>query len=123
MSIGVSCDKGWDCVCARTEGIRLRLITRINKVLNSIKFFLIFMREHDILKEPLKHPKERGEVTNLKTLHKEIDEIKADLGRILFILENEGEVKEEMLKELERARSAPKEEYISHERVKRALMK
>ena len=62
-------------------------------------------------------------MATLETLHKEVSEIKTDVGRILFILENEGEVREKVWKELEEARNAPKEEYTSHEDVKKALMK
>lgn len=42
-----------------------------------------------------------------KTLHKEMDEIKMDVGKILFILENEGEVKESVLRELEARSKTP----------------
>ena len=60
-------------------------------------------------------------MANLETLHKEIDEIKGNVEKILFILENEGEVKEEVLEELEKARNAPREEYFSHEDVKKLI--
>lgn len=60
-------------------------------------------------------------MVELETLEKEIKEIKSDVGKILFILENEGEVREEVLKELEYAGKAGKEKYTSHEDVKRAL--
>ncbi|MBI2542783.1 MAG: hypothetical protein HYW24_01205 [Candidatus Aenigmarchaeota archaeon] len=59
----------------------------------------------------------------LETLHKEIDEIKGNVEKILFILEDEGELTEEARKDLEEARKTPREEYISHEDVKKALMK
>lgn len=60
-------------------------------------------------------------MTNLETLHKEIDEIKGNVEKILFILENEGEVREDVLKELEERRDAPEEEYVSHEDVKKLV--
>ena len=62
-------------------------------------------------------------MVKLETLHAEIEEIKGNVEKILFILENEGEIKEEVLKELEGAKKASKEEYISHENVKKVLMK
>ncbi len=58
-----------------------------------------------------------------KILHKEVDEIKMDVGRILFILENEGEVKESVLRELKGRGRTPREQYIHHEEVRKALMK
>lgn len=58
---------------------------------------------------------------NLETLHKEIDEIKGNVEKILFILENEGEVREEVLKALEEAKNAPEEKYIPHEDVKKLI--
>ncbi len=60
-------------------------------------------------------------MVKLETLHAELDEIKGNVQKILFILENEGEVREEVLKELEEARNAPKEKYISHEKVKKLM--
>ena len=39
-------------------------------------------------------------MANIETLHKEIDEIKGNVAKILFILENEGEVREEIIEEL-----------------------
>ena len=56
-------------------------------------------------------------------MHKEVDEIKMDVGRILFILENEGEVKESVLRELKARGRTPREQYIHHEEVRKALMK
>ena len=58
-----------------------------------------------------------------KTLHKEVDEIKSNVKKILFILKNEGEVKESVLRELKARSKTPKEEYIPHEEVRKALMK
>ena len=39
-------------------------------------------------------------MTELETLHAEIDEIRSNVTKILFILENEGEVNKKVLKEL-----------------------
>ena len=58
---------------------------------------------------------------NLETLHKEIDEIKGNVEKILFILENEGEVREKVLEALEEAKNAPEEKYIMHEDVKKLI--
>lgn len=58
-----------------------------------------------------------------KTLHREVDEIKMGVGRILSILENEGEVKESVLRELKARGRTPREQYIPHEGVRKALMK
>ena len=57
-----------------------------------------------------------------ETLHKEVDEIRSNVKRILFIIENEGEVKESVLRELKTRSKTPKEEYIPHEEVRKALM-
>ena len=60
-------------------------------------------------------------MATIETLHEEIDEIKGNVEKILLILENEGEVREEVLKELEEAKNAPEDEYISHEEVKKLM--
>jgi len=62
-------------------------------------------------------------MATLETLHKEIDEIKGNVEKILFILEDEGELTEEARIALEEARATPDSEYISHENIKKALMK
>ena len=60
-------------------------------------------------------------MADLETLHKEIDEIKSNVEKILFILENEGEVREEVLNDLEKVKTAPRNEYFSHEDVKKMI--
>ncbi|MBI4010629.1 MAG: hypothetical protein HY361_05640 [Candidatus Aenigmarchaeota archaeon] len=60
-------------------------------------------------------------MVKLETLHAEIEEIKSNVNKILVILENEGEVREEVLGDLEEARHAPKGKYISHEDAKKRM--
>lgn len=57
-------------------------------------------------------------MADIEVLHKEIDEIKGNVEKILFILENEGEVREEVLEALEETKNTPREKYIPHEDVK-----
>ena len=60
-------------------------------------------------------------MTELETLHAEIDEIRSNVTKILFILENEGEVNKKVLKELKESKSATKDKFLSHETLKRSL--
>ncbi|HLC59234.1 MAG TPA: hypothetical protein VJH34_01795 [archaeon] len=60
-------------------------------------------------------------MTELETLHAEIDEIRSNVTKILFILENEGEVNKKVLKELKESKSATKDKFLPHETLKRSL--
>ena len=60
-------------------------------------------------------------MADIEVLHKEIDEIRGNVAKILFILENEGEVREEVIKALEEAKNAPEEKYIPHDDVKKLM--
>ncbi len=61
--------------------------------------------------------------TEIETLHKEILDIKNDLAYIKNILSEEYELSDEAKKQLEIARKTPVSEYISHEEVKKRLLK
>ena len=57
-------------------------------------------------------------MTTLESLHKEIQELKSDVEKILEILE-EYELTDDAKKALSEARKIPESEYVSHEDVKK----
>ncbi len=67
--------------------------------------------------------------TTLETMHREIDEIKGNVEKILVILESkpgfdeEGALSGRALKELAGARGTPKGEYVPHAEVEKWLGK
>ena len=55
----------------------------------------------------------------LETVHREIQQVKADLHRLLFTLDDEGELTDEACQKLQKAREEMnKGKYISHEKIK-----
>jgi len=55
----------------------------------------------------------------LETIHEEIQQVRSELHRLLFILEDDGELTDEACKKLQKARDEmDKAKYISHQKVK-----
>ncbi len=61
--------------------------------------------------------------TEIKQMHDEVEILKRDMALIKHILIEEGELTEEAIKDLEEARKTSKKEYISHEELKKKLLK
>ncbi|HLD89210.1 MAG TPA: hypothetical protein VI894_03310 [Candidatus Nanoarchaeia archaeon] len=61
--------------------------------------------------------------TEIEHMHKDIEELKRDISIIKHILTEEGELTEYAKNELAEARSTPESEYISHEKLKKKILK
>ncbi len=61
--------------------------------------------------------------TTIEHLHDDILEIKHELSLIRSILEEDFELTEEAKKSLQEARKTPKNKYISHDELKKKLLK
>ena len=61
--------------------------------------------------------------TEIKHIYEDMEIVKKDIALIKHILIEEGELTEEAVKDLEEARKTPKKEYISHEELKKRLLK
>ena len=61
--------------------------------------------------------------TEIKHIYDDMEIVKKDIALIKHILIEEGELTEEAVKDLEEARKTPKKEYISHEELKKRLLK
>lgn len=59
----------------------------------------------------------------IKHIHKDLEEIRQRLSLIQHILSEERELSSWAKKELKKARKAPKTDYISHEELKRRILK
>lgn len=59
----------------------------------------------------------------LKHIHEDIEVLKRDMAIIKHILSEEGELTEEAEKQLAEAQQTPKSAYISHETLKKQLLK
>ena len=59
-----------------------------------------------------------GNIT-LEKIHQDILELKNEIGEIKFLLEEDFELSDEVLKEIETSRKRPKKEFISHEDMKK----
>ena len=60
--------------------------------------------------------------SEMKHIHEDLEILKRDISVIKHILLEEGELTEEAIKRLEEARKTPKEDYISHEELKKKLL-
>ncbi len=56
-------------------------------------------------------------------MHSDLEELKRDVAVIKHILSEEGKVSEKARKELEEARATPDSEYVSHEELKKRILK
>ena len=61
--------------------------------------------------------------TELKEIHQDIECLKRDLAVIMHILSQEGELSKGAIRDLEQARRSNRNEYISHEELKKRLLK
>ena len=59
----------------------------------------------------------------IKHIYEDMEIVKKDIALIKHILIEEGELTEEAVRDLEEARKTPKKEYISHEELKKRLLK
>jgi len=59
----------------------------------------------------------------IKHMHEDMEVLKRDIALIKHILIEERELTEEAVKSLEEARKTPKKDYISHEELKKRLLK
>lgn len=59
----------------------------------------------------------------IKHMHEDIEVLKRDMAIIKHILSEEGELTEQAKKDLEEARKTPRSKFISHEDLKKKLLK
>ena len=61
--------------------------------------------------------------TTIDHMHKDLEALKQDVAVIKHILSEEGKLSEYAKKALEEARATPDSEYVSHEELKKRVLK